>query len=110
MRFFLVLTILTAGLMTGAAEAGEGGTHTLAGEGILSCGTWTKVRRDRREGLDAQWILGFLSGVAHYDGSLDPMHGVDAEGVFGWIDNYCRAHPIEQIVTASAAFIFAHPH
>jgi hypothetical protein len=109
MRFFLLLTVLTVGLMTVSAEAGEFGNYTLTGEGGRSCGIWTKLRRDRREGLDAQWILGFLSGAAHFEPSLDPMNGVDAQGIFVWIDNYCLAHPIEQIVIASAAFVYAHP-
>jgi muramidase (phage lysozyme) len=35
--------------------------------------------------------------------------GVDAEGVWAWIDNYCRANPIKNIGDAAAAFYLAHP-
>jgi hypothetical protein len=34
---------------------------------------------------------------------------MDANGISGWIDNYCRAHPIEDISEAAKAFLNAHP-
>jgi hypothetical protein len=54
--------------------------------------------------------LGFLSGIAYEstDGE-NPMNGLDAEAVWAWIDNYCQAHPLEQIVTAGQQFVFVHP-
>jgi hypothetical protein len=76
---------------------------------MVSCGTWTADRRQRSGGAlqDEQWVLGFLSGVG-YEG-YDPLNGMDAEGVWAWIDNYCREHPIEQIIAAAEAFKSAHP-
>jgi hypothetical protein len=57
------------------------------------------------------WVLGFLSGVGFVgDNGNNPLDGVDAYGVCGWIDNYCRANPIEMIAKAAAAFYFDHPH
>lgn len=59
-----------------------------------------------------QWVLGFLSGVgyaANQDG-IDPLNGVDDQGVWAWVDNYCRNHPLNLVVTAAAAFRVAHPH
>jgi hypothetical protein len=57
------------------------------------------------------WLLGFLSGIGYVnrDGD-DPLDGVDAEGVWAWIDNYCRSYPIQKIGDAAAAFYRAHPH
>jgi hypothetical protein len=72
-------------------------------------------RRNQRAVAEEQWILGFLAGsadaFASHDPSngIDPLNGTDHEGVWAWIDNYCRDHPIEQMVSAGEAFIRAHP-
>jgi hypothetical protein len=67
-----------------------------------------------------QWVLGFLSGVGYGvgfietktnpAGNIDPLNGTDAQGALAWIDNYCHAHPLDQIEAASKAFVSAHPN
>jgi hypothetical protein len=52
--------------------------------------------------------LGFLSGIG-FTADGDPLAGMDAEGVWSWVDNYCRAHPIEKIAKAAAEFDRIHP-
>jgi hypothetical protein len=44
------------------------------------------------------------------DPDRDPLHGMDADGVWAWVDNYCRDHPIDMILSASEAFLHAHPN
>jgi hypothetical protein len=62
-----------------------------------------------------QWVLGFASGVAegYHLGTnrkgFDPLTGIDAQGVWAWIDNYCRTHPLDSVQTAAANFVLAHP-
>src|SRR5215472_16358814 len=107
MMRFLLPAALAVALMIGSAEAAK----VIIGLGTASCGTWTADRRNP-EGLPArlksQWILGFLSGVAAAE-EFDPMQGVDANAVRAWMDDYCRAHPLELIMTAGEAFIREHP-
>src|SRR4051812_14663298 len=106
MRFFLILSVLILGLMSDVTEAEA---YMLIGPGLSSCGTWTTYRRAYQPGGSAtsghaqalenmQWVLGFLSGIGfvgeHDD---DPLKGIDGEGVWAWIDNYCREHPIDLI-------------
>ena len=84
------------------------------GVGASSCGTWTADRVNPYSFpaiADGSWVLGFLSGIA-YEGpeNDDPLAGTDAQGVFAWIDNYCRANPIDHISAAAEAFYGAHPH
>jgi hypothetical protein len=31
--------------------------------------------------------------------------GVDAKGLFGWIDNYCAGHPLDTVADAAFALI-----
>jgi hypothetical protein len=104
----LARVILAGVLMTGAGEARA---YNLMGNGIVSCGTWTVDRQHDRAATLEQWVFGFLSGIGYWGAAQasNPLNGMDAEGVFVWIDNYCRTHPISQLVEAAGAFNAAHP-
>jgi len=39
----------------------------------------------------------------------NPLHNIDGDGVWAWIDNYCRTNPLDTISKALGAFVFAHP-
>ena len=107
----IVLACLVAGLLGHPERALA---FVAAGAGLDSCDTWTVDRQLPRGGpalLDEQWVVGFLTGLA--DGGLidaDPMRGVDAQAVWAWIDNYCHAHPSDNVLEAAEAFYQAHPH
>ena len=69
--------------------------------GIASCGTWLEARTNRDDSNDirfdeaAGWISGFLSAYNWY---LRPQHGdvvsgTDREGLYAWLDGYCRKNP-----------------
>ncbi len=83
------------------------------GTGTASCGSWSASRRvdSIQWRADAQWVLGFLSGVGSTKGltQMDPLNNVDALGVWAWIDNYCGRNPIDDLRSASVAFVVAHP-
>lgn len=86
--------------------------HTIQGAGTASCGTWTA---SRRAGGDPalqvqQWVSGFLSGEGMAASGTDTLDGVDPDGLYAWVDNWCATHPIEQIITAAIAFYRFHPH
>jgi hypothetical protein len=69
------------------------------------------LRRAGRGYATEQWVLGFLSGIGFKGQAEDnPLQGTDNDGVFAWIDDYCRAHPVENISDAASAFYHAHPH
>jgi hypothetical protein len=108
----LLTCVIIAILMSSSAEA-QMMTYMI-GAGMDSCGTWTADRRNPRSSdaqQDQQWVLGFLSGIGYQgDINLNPLNGMDANGVLAWIDNYCQAHPIDKIKEAAAMFRFAHPH
>ena len=57
------------------------------------------------------WLLGFLSGVGSTRDTtgLNPLNGMDKEGVCAWIDNYCGSHSVIFLVQAANAFVAAHP-
>jgi hypothetical protein len=39
-----------------------------------------------------QWVLWFLSGIG-FAGIGNPLNGTDTDGIWAWVDNYCRDHP-----------------
>lgn len=87
--------------------------YTVGGSGIQSCGSWTANRAKGPSAplfyTNSTWVLGFLSGVGYASPPHDPLHGLDAEAVLAWVDNYCGAYPLDNIATAAGAFVIAHP-
>jgi hypothetical protein len=73
------------------------------GEGLDSCGQWTQARQtpSAKAGFMAQWIAGFLSGRNLESPSADFLMGTDFDGLMGWIDNYCKTHPLDSITAAA---------
>jgi hypothetical protein len=117
-RFVLVMALLVAG-------TADAGATILDGAGSSSCGEWVADRSTFRVGSpltaasgralqSMQWVMGFLSGIGFMgqmdNTGADPLGAVDAQGVWTWIDAYCRANPSAAIARASAAFYYAHPH
>lgn len=117
---FLAPAALAVAMMTGSAEAQPTAGAPALGVSMLgvgvgqSCGAWTAARYNRstqQSAANEQWILGFLSGTGYAGGAHggNPLHGVDADGVWAWIDNYCRNRPLDLLELAGAAFDEAHP-
>jgi hypothetical protein len=72
------------------------------GQGTNSCGAWTRARETKSGvGLYVQWVAGYLSGSNMNDQEPDALIGTDFDGVMAWIDNYCRAKPLEPVITAA---------
>ena len=88
---------------------------SMIGQGLLSCATWTQKRdsstteteRVERAGEEA-WVAGFLSGAGEYTQGMNSLEHSDINRVLDYIDNYCKAHPDEQMVRAAMAFVASH--
>jgi len=95
MMRFLLPSALAVALLTGSAKTAD---FNAVGLGCSSCG--------QTAGVYEQWVVGFLTGIG-YEGIRqgdNPPAGIDVNGVWAWVDNYCRAHPLDQIVTAAKVF------
>jgi hypothetical protein len=119
MRVSLAM-IVTAIIAIGAVIEARARTM-IGGSASTSCGAWTTERSHLIPGVpvgpeyinameDESWVLGFLSGIgfANQNGD-DPLSGVDTDGIWAWVDNYCRDHPLDTIAKAATAFYHAHP-
>jgi hypothetical protein len=51
--------------------------------------------------------LGFLTGANVYGdfGSMDILKGMDENAAYAWIDNYCKANPLENLSVAASALV-----
>jgi hypothetical protein len=54
----------------------------------------------------AAWVSGFLSAFDYYASESGNVgNGIDGNGILVWIDNYCAAHPLDSIATATIALV-----
>lgn len=109
MRAAAFLMALIAGTLA-VSESAVG--YTSMGSGATSCEAWVTARHSAtpEKAAREQWVVGFLSGIGSMVlGELDPLHGLDAGAVYGWVDRYCGDHPAETIETAARVFIQEHP-
>jgi hypothetical protein len=65
---------------------------------------WSVTSARRIEGLEnisfTAWALGYLSGLnqaLHGFKKADMLQGVDAQALLSWLDNYCRANPLDNL-------------
>jgi|SRR6266487_4038328 hypothetical protein len=96
---FRAVVLATAMLAFSSAPAWS---VRIIGYGLESCGEWTYVRRTENATnlLYASWALGYLSGVNAANENFtkkDLLERQDARGLLAWMDNYCRANPLDKI-------------
>jgi hypothetical protein len=77
------------------------------GLGTKSCGNWTAAAREDgwpRIAYHA-WLGGFISGInlniSGTNGNLN--EGTDFAGMAAWVDNYCVAHPLDNVDSAAVS-------
>jgi len=75
--------------------------------GELSCGKWLAEKGEYnglKKGVPLNWVLGFVSGVSlSIDQSL--LEDVDQASVAAWLDQYCTAHPLEDLSRAAVVLV-----
>jgi hypothetical protein len=93
-----VALILCAALT--AAAAAPAGARTIMGAGALPCRRWVDDRKADSYFTAAQWVLGYLSRADRdYPGGT--LHATDSTAVVTWLDQYCAAHPDDDLETAA---------
>lgn len=102
----LLAALVAATVMVPDHAAG----YAVLGSGTMPCDAWSAARATPGAAMYEQWVVGFLSGIGSMVlGELDPLRGLDATAVNGWMDKYCREHPRETIEAAARVFIQEHP-
>jgi hypothetical protein len=104
--FIGVLIVLSGGLPASSQSV-------ISANPPWSCGRWTQERSQplsRERAQQEYWIIGYVSGfnVARNEWAqsfVDLLEGIDAAGVYGWIDNYCQSNPIEPVNMGVSMFV-----
>jgi hypothetical protein len=98
----LLITIASPARTALAAEP----YSAIMGIGTSSCTLWSGERGAKKDFPWDQWLLGFVSGASHVDGGNAPTTDYsDGASVLGWIEDYCRAHPLDQLAQAARAYV-----
>jgi hypothetical protein len=106
---FVVLAMVLSPAM-GHALPDEQGEYEKLGVGNLECGLWTQARQSGDmyavwwKTLILGWVQGFLTAHNLY-GPGTPHSGSDAYSVGGWVDDYCRQHPVDSIAGAAETLV-----
>lgn len=92
-------TVVFAILFTCASLAQAAATVNFVG--VRSCGEWfSNKSSELLKSNQESWLLGYLSGLASVT-RKDFITGTDNSTLFQWVDDFCRAKPIEDIDSAA---------
>lgn len=98
--------VLVSAALLGMSTSGAAQNYQIWGAGSYSCRTWTSDQSSRWQAYaDAEWLWGFVSGMALSGTVGNPGGFTDAHGLTAWVTNYCATHPTEYIVSAARAFV-----
>lgn len=104
-RVRVCAALLVIGLNTSIASAEDvPETFTVYGLGLASCGQYMSDRAHKplAEEEYSDWLAGYLSAFNRFNvGANTLTQGLDVAGALGWITNYCRDHPTENIQGAT---------
>lgn len=70
-------------------------------EGLLDCGAWVKSRTEGKSAIFEGYLVGFMNGLVLGSGTefwRATGAKVSQDQVFLWMDNYCREHPLADVV------------
>jgi hypothetical protein len=101
-------------LVAGApAEAQQAAlpSPTLVGFGAVTggCGKWASAPIEGVVDVGyTSWVVGYVSGVNTLDvlsGKGDFLDGYDGYSLAPWAKNWCKAHPLDLVVSAAVALV-----
>jgi len=72
------------------------------GIGAASCGKWSEPHTAGALEANYQWVVGFVSGANMFtENDIIDRPEVDYAALMAWMDNYCKANPLEGVPTGA---------
>jgi hypothetical protein len=104
MRLAIIIFLIACSVLPAAAQS-----RSTSVEGKQWCGTWLRERHaTRSERLQKYeiWVVRFIVGHDWADAPRPAFFSkVDAAGMLGWVDNYCRAYPRNNVQRAAERLV-----
>jgi hypothetical protein len=101
--------VLLAALSFPAFGASQTNQYVIFGAGSRPCGSWLQLRSQALpdSAVLQSWVLGYVTSVNANLLSVnqDVTGGAEPDALFGWIDNYCAAHPLDSLARATGAML-----
>lgn len=93
-----------------AAAMDASGNFEIRGAGTNSCGAWTTSHNDKSVAMVAvldNWVMGYVTSynLWGFKGGSDIAENIDADGLVAAVTQYCAAHPLDSVSTASEDLI-----
>ena len=113
MALHLVRAVGTTALLWGLLSTTHAGErlHMVYGVGNDSCGKWSAARKDGSYYEMANWVAGYITAVdtasPYMPEGYKELRKTDADAYSAWLDNYCKANPLETLAKASMALVAA---
>jgi hypothetical protein len=84
--------------------------YRATGAGTTSCGDWTNDRSsddDEFWRIKEAWVQGYVTSYNRWVSSTTDVSGwSDEYAIIGWLDNYCKAHALNDLGEASEELVF----
>ena len=98
----LLLTLMPLPVSGGDAK----GNYVTLGFGAESCQTFLQARSNRLDLPYRDWLTGYLTAVNTLTKATVDMRGTtDIAGMLGFLDQYCRKHPLHSYSRAVEALV-----
>jgi len=81
-------------------------SFSIRGPGAISCGAYVRARENGNATAYEQFWLGYATAYNESaPKTYDILGGVDPDGSFLWLENYCREKPLELFFDAIQALL-----
>lgn len=97
---------LVATMICAAAMSLSTSSFALSTIGDRTCGAWVSDRAEATGNLGStSWLTGLMTGLA-IASDADVLKNTDGPSMLMWMDNYCRAHPLDRVATGATTLYF----
>ena len=99
-------TLLTMALVGASLPALAAQDYAAERHAAASCGKWIESRKNQDSDpmalLLSVWVSGFVSGA---ESSGSELKYIDPSARANWIDNYCKAHLLDDVASAAEQLV-----
>jgi hypothetical protein len=100
-----LLTVAASGsILLGVSSANAASSNGVTAKymGAISCGSWVGYSENEQvlKAAALNLVLGYLLR-ASWDDRQDLLKNTDTQSVTLWMDNYCRANPLSDVVAGA---------